>query len=447
MTLSKKYEKVIQVELNEISDLVINELISRDKLPNFKKLNENWGFLKTTSETEYQNLEPWIQWVTAHTGKTFDEHQIFRLSDIHNLKHTQIWEELSAKGIESGIIGSMNATRRNTEGGIFFPDPWAKENESHPDDLKPLWSLISSRVQGHATGGIPLGDAIKGFKSCLSYNLPFGLYYTLGSQLVGQKLNPKTKWKLAGYFDLMLAEIFNSIYNKTNFGYYTLFLNSVAHYQHHYWRNFDKSPFDPAINYTDIESDHDPVTFGYEMYDKILGDIMKLADDKTLVIVVSALTQVPYVEKEEQGGMNYYRLNNHQEFSETIGLDSDAYKIFPLMSRDWQVKYEDEPSRKRALDILKNLSINGSPLFNLKENTPGYIFIETEYTKGVERGDKIMDAQGNPIAEFNNVFTNIAIKSGHHSGIGNLWVSDTAVNSRSEMPLTDLYGLTLEALV
>ena len=449
MKLSKTYKNVVQIELNEISESIITQLISKGKLPNFAKLNEEWTYLQTTSEVVYENIEPWIQWVTAHTGKTFDEHKIFRLSDVHDLEHKQIWETLSERNIESGIIGSMNATRRETEGGIFFPDPWAKNNAAYPDNLKPLWALISSRVQGHATGSVPIKDALKGLQSCLKYKLPLSLYTKLATQMIGQKLNPKTKWKLAAYFDLMLAEIFDTIYKGTDFGFYTLFLNAVAHYQHHYWRNFDRSSFDPSITYPDIEAEHDPISFGYEMYDKIVGKVLNLSDKTTLVIIASGLSQIPYTEKEEQGGMNYYRLNSHQEFAEKIGLNKEEFTIYPLMSRDWQIKYSTEESRKKAIKILNGLKVNSKKLFNIKENTEGYIFVETEYTKGCDKGVNILNQVDEPIVDFNNVFTNIAIKSGHHSGIGNLWISDKEIKKQYEdkkIPLTDLYSIPLNVL-
>lgn len=452
MKLSRTYKRIIQIELNEISYPIIEQLIAKGKLPNFAKLNKEWSYLKTSSEQEYDKLEPWIQWVTAHTGKTFEEHQIFRLSDAHQLKQKQIWEELSENKVESGIIGSMNATRNNTEGGIFFPDPWAKHNDSYPDNLKPLWDLISRRVNAHATSSsLSIGDMMKGLKTCMDFRLPLGLYFKMARQIIGQKANPKTKWKLAAVFDLFLAEILKSVLKRTDFGYYTLFLNSIAHYQHHYWRNFDRSPFDKSINYPDIAQEHDPIAFGYEMYDKILGEILKLIgkDEDTLVIVASGLSQVPYTEKEAEGGMNYYRLNDHTAFAEKLGLTGDDFSIFPLMSRDWQIKYNSDAARQKALYVLNDLTINGEQLFNLKENTEGYVFVETKYTRGIEDGDQIKDANGKGIANFNEIFTNIAIKSGHHVGIGNLWFSDTALQDYffgKKIPLTQLYTLTLEAL-
>ena len=36
-------------------------------------------FLITESESEYENLEPWIQWPSVHTGLPFKDHKILRL--------------------------------------------------------------------------------------------------------------------------------------------------------------------------------------------------------------------------------------------------------------------------------------------------------------------------------------------------------------------------------
>jgi hypothetical protein len=47
-----------------------------------------------------------------------------------------------------------------------------------------------------------------------------------------------------------------------------------------------------------------------------------------------------------------------------------------------------------------------------------------------------------------DVFTNTAIKSGHHTGIGNLWLSEKHkdVPNGQKIPLTFLYDFTQIAL-
>ena len=446
------FKRVIQLELNEISYPVIASMMARNELPNFQMINRRWHYHETTSETTYNKIEPWIQWVTAHTGKQFAQHQIFRLGDAHELKHPQLWETLSNEGIESGIIGSLNTIRRATKAGMFFSDPWAVQNDSYPEKIRPLWNLISSRVKGHATSEVSVKDMLKGLQSCLSLRIPPRIYLTIANQMLLQKKNKLYKWRLAAIFDLFQAEIFKSILKSTNFGYYTLLLNSVAHYQHHYWRNFDRSHFDKNIHYKDIGADHDPISFGYKIMDQIIGDIFKMTagDQDTLVLVVSGLSQEPYVEHEAIGGMNYYRLIDHAAFAKLLGLDKDkGFEVYPLMSRDWQIKYSNEQTRLEALKKLSELTIKGEALFSIKENTKGFIFIETKFYKAETQGETIKDGKGTVICLFDKVFSNIAIKSGHHRGEGNLWVSKGGFSSildRHSFPLAELYDLTLEAL-
>ena len=70
---------LIFIELNEINFEAVSFYIDRGKnLSGFKKLIEK-GFKNTEAEPEYENLEPWVQWPSVHTGKTYDEHKVFRL--------------------------------------------------------------------------------------------------------------------------------------------------------------------------------------------------------------------------------------------------------------------------------------------------------------------------------------------------------------------------------
>ena len=52
--------KLIFIELNEINfDTAYSYIEGGEDLPGFKKLFEN-GITNTISETEYENLEPWV---------------------------------------------------------------------------------------------------------------------------------------------------------------------------------------------------------------------------------------------------------------------------------------------------------------------------------------------------------------------------------------------------
>ena len=53
---------MISIELNELNIDWIKHYISNGELKNFKKLFDNYQIIETTSESRYEELEPWIQW-------------------------------------------------------------------------------------------------------------------------------------------------------------------------------------------------------------------------------------------------------------------------------------------------------------------------------------------------------------------------------------------------
>jgi hypothetical protein len=440
--VSSGYRRVIQIEFNEISDPIVQQLMDEGALPNFARMEREWCSYETIAEDEYKHLEPWIQWPTVHTGKAFADHKLFHLSDAARLEHDQIWETLADAGIESAILGSMNTTRGRATGGIFFPDPWARSNDAYPDALKPLWGVISSRVQTHAVAPPSKADLLKGLLASREYGLPASLYARIAKQLLRQRFDRLSSWRLASLFDEYLTEIFLTLMKGTSFGFNTLFLNSVAHYQHHYWRNFDPKPFADEVRAPDCHPVDDPVRVGYLKYDEILGRVLDARQPSDLVVVLSGLSQRPFVTMEGQGGMNYYRLRDHEGFARSLGLQGE---VFPLMSRDWQIK-PPAAQREDALALLSGLRVQDEPLFHVVDNDNDTLFLETSFTRGNAADATVVRADGSAVGRFGDLFVNIAVKSGHHDTRGMLWVSEPRAGDRQQVPLTAVRDIPLAAL-
>ena len=90
-------KNIILLELNEINFDAVNFYIKRGEyLFGFKKLIDQ-GIVDTQAEPEYEYLEPWVQWPSVHTGKTYDEHQVFRLGDFINSNDEQFFEKVEKK--------------------------------------------------------------------------------------------------------------------------------------------------------------------------------------------------------------------------------------------------------------------------------------------------------------------------------------------------------------
>ena len=74
-------KKLFILQVNEVNFDLVKKYVNKYNFPNLKKLITNFNFIETSSETKYENLEPWIQWVSFYTGKTAEEHKVFHLND------------------------------------------------------------------------------------------------------------------------------------------------------------------------------------------------------------------------------------------------------------------------------------------------------------------------------------------------------------------------------
>jgi hypothetical protein len=169
--------------------------------------------------------------------------------------------------------------------------------------------------------------------------------------------------------------------------------------------------------------------------------------DSTLVIIASGLSQIPDVRHEHEGGMNYYRLNDHKIFARLVGLTDQT--IFPLMSRDWQIKVDSKDSAKFVCHTLSGLKVSNEPLFAISQDIEGFVFVETQITKHIEPDAVITDTDQRSIGRFHDLFTNIAVKSAHHTGVGTMWVNKPEVlgGNTKTLPLTQMYHIGLDTLV
>lgn len=89
--------------MKSIFDTAYSYIEGGEDLPGFKKLFEK-GITDTKSETEYENLEPWVQWPSVPTGKTYGEHKVFRLGDFINSTDEQFFEQVEKAGFSVGAV-------------------------------------------------------------------------------------------------------------------------------------------------------------------------------------------------------------------------------------------------------------------------------------------------------------------------------------------------------
>src|SRR5437588_8132946 len=152
-------DNVILLEFNELCPSLMSRFIGQGHLPNFKKFSAESSVFVTEAEERAPYLDPWIQWVTVHTGLNFRDHGLERLNEGHTLRAKRVWDFVCEEGDPVWVCGSMNVGYRPGLKGAVMPDPWTTQVAPAPEDLKPYFSFIQRNVLEYTNERVPLTRA------------------------------------------------------------------------------------------------------------------------------------------------------------------------------------------------------------------------------------------------------------------------------------------------
>ena len=424
---------MILLALNELNLDYIKGYISQGKLPSFNKLLKH-GLVTTTSEVKHELLEPWIQWVTVQTGKSFDEHQVFRLGDMVDRSDlNQIFDDLEKSGLSIGAISPFNADNRLANAKFFIPDPWTHTKVSGGYIIEKLSRTVSSFVNSNASGKAALIDIIW-------LLLGFVVYVRVKRwpkffKLLSVREKPGIK---AAILDMILLEVFVTLQKKHKPDYSHLFFNGGAHVQHHYMFNSAQYTGDLKNPEWYCPANWDPVLMMLETYDVIIGDLLESGER---IIGVTGLHQIPH---EEQ--TFYWRPVIHKEFLIEAGLVGD-FDVIPRMSRDFLIEVSSEED---ALEIERHLgefkdSVRQKMVFNV-DNRGKSLFVEVVYDDDLVDGMSFDGPNGISIQSLKSKLAFVAIKNGKHDSIGYIF-SNMPMDLSKSIKLTQVYDfIKLNAL-
>ena len=339
------------IELNEINFDFLQNYIQKYDLKYLSNISDLKKF-KTQSETEYDKLEPWIQWVSVHTGKNYNEHKIFRLGDINKYSGNQIFETIEKMGYSVGAISPMNADMRMSKPDFFIPDPWTDSKTDGSFWSSKIYDVLKQVVNDNSEGKITLKSkfflilALLKFAKIKNYMEYFCLAFGA--------FNGK-RWNKALFLDLFVCDVFMSLTLKNKTDFSTLFLNSFAHLQHHYFYNsefYNGNHINPKEH---ISQNYDPMKDGALFFNNRIKDLLTSLEGYDFLIA-TGLSQVPY-----KGEKYYYRLKNHSYFLELLELD--YIKVNKRMTRDFEITFQSNTLRNNALNILTKIKINNTSVF------------------------------------------------------------------------------------
>jgi hypothetical protein len=424
---------LILVELNEVNFEFVEHYTRRGELPAFAQLIGAHGYARTRSEDVYEQIEPWIQWVTVHTGKSYAEHKVFRLGDGPRAGVAQIWEQLEKKGLRVGAFSPMNAGNALAQAAFFVPDPWTRTEVAAPPLMRAAYSAVCQAVGDNADGRITPVSALQLAAGLLAYARVRHWPRYIADAAAGLRQH----WPRAVFLDRFLADCFFSLWKRTRPDFASVFFNGAAHIQHHYLFNSTayQGPYRNPPWY--LQDGVDPVLEIYRLYDSLLADCLAL-EPRPRLMLATGLHQDPVNEP-----VFYWRLRDHAGFLDSIGC---AYsRVEPLMSRDFLITCNSSAqAAATAVRLASGRSADGLPLFEV-DNRGETLFVTFSYPREVKPG-LAAGFDGAAITDLAPAVVFVAIKNGHHNGIG--YFLDSGAHSApgaEPIPLTDLWQRMVSA--
>jgi hypothetical protein len=414
--------RVILLEFNELSPTLIQQFIQQGVLPNFARLHrESYTYVTEAEETE-PNLEPWIQWVTVHTGLSYKQHGVFTLGDGHKLDAPRVWDLVSNAGRRVLVFGSMNAAYGQPFNGIVLPDPWSTGITPLPmEELEPYMHFVRGQVQEYIADSTNISalDTLRFIGFMATHGLSVRTISAIICQLRDER-SDRGRWKRASILDRLQWDVFRYYYRKSEPAFATFFLNSTAHYQHVYWRNMDSAPFSVKPSEADQREYSFAVRFGYQQMDKIVGDCLDMAGPTTTLVLSSALSQQPCLKYESTGGKTFYKILNPDHFFELVGIRSN-YTYAPVMSEEFHLYMSTEDNARDAVERLAALQVGGKRAF-LASSRGNEVFAGCQIYHTLSDDEMLTGLKGKAVP-FSRYFYKADItKSGMHHPDGILWI-------------------------
>lgn len=405
MTVHTK--NTLVVELNEFNYDLLSATVKRYPLPTLRKIMD---FSKSSYRTpdRYNSgyLEPWVQWVSIHTGLPSMVHGIKHLGDVPHLNVEQCWETLSRHGVTTGVWGVMNGEKRQAEHALFFlPDPWTFSEWASPAELNHLLRLpryVAKHYQSLRYIKI-LAESLKFFRFLIRAKmLPTFLKESL-KLFTSLKTFGFQHFIFISYFDYLSTQLFIAYKKKYQPRCAFLFLNSLAHLQHHHWREG-----------TDTATPE--ILFGLQTLDRTFEALLHAFPDDAIVFH-NGLSQM---NTNHERPWVLYRQKDPAHFLKA--LDVPAIRVEQHMTHDGHAFFANAHDCDAAFEAMRHATLCGKPLFRVEKNPsdPCKLFYMLIFTDALEPSDHPTFIFSQKSFSFFEYFDRIVTRTGRHLPIGQI---------------------------
>ncbi|MCW7537519.1 hypothetical protein OOT46_06595 [Aquabacterium sp. A7-Y] len=342
--------KVLLLEFNEINWHVVDRLIaSRGEsfLPNLSRLRREgaWGVQSAVERPPL--LDPWITWVTLHTGVSQAVHGATVLEQKgETIRSKRTWHYVSEAGRKVGVFGSISAYPPEPVKGYMVPGPFAPGDETYPPRLQPVQAINRRYTQVHNKTTRPPGmlENVATGARLFGLGLKPSTCVRIAGQLARERVSPHLRWQRVSLQPRLNFDFFASLYRNERPDFATWHSNHAAHYMHHYWRAWDDSDF-PVKSPPDEKRKYgEAVPYGYRVCDELLGRAMRLIDRDTVLVLASSMGQQPYISEKYREGKVVVRVKDIEALLKVLGREG-VTEVVPTMVPQWNIHVPDAEAR------------------------------------------------------------------------------------------------------
>ena len=441
--MSGNANRMLILEFNELCPRLLARFMDEGRLPNFSRLHRTSHVYTTTTNDEH--LEPWVQWVNFHHGVPEARHGVVDLDQGHTVGEPAFWDLLAREGRSALVFGAMNTAPARSARDTLIPDAWSA-HVPVPAEFRPFYDFVRSHILGH-TGGAARAALGPFLRFMASHGLSFPTVMHLVGQIVHERVSRRdVRWRRACALDYLQWDVFEHLWRSRRPDLAVFFSNSTAFLQHRYWRHMEPEQYRVRPGAEALHTYGGAIRYGYEKMDRMVGKALSMADERTAIAFVTALSQQPNLRYEDIGGKFVYRPKDFRELLDLAGIAAQA-SVEPVMTHQAWLTCRDEAQAAASAAALLGLRMDGEPIMSARQ-AGNRVFFDCKFISRVPEDSVIEVAGRGERTPFLHHFGPVGeIVNGRHHPDGAFWVRTPGQSEQrlheAKLPLEEAFHIVL----
>jgi hypothetical protein len=293
---------------------------------------------------------------------------------------------------------------------VFVPDPWTFSEDAYPAEYRGLIALPRYLAKNYLDFSklTAVGKGLDLVRTLLRSTRGGDFIDGLRLFWPGFRQFGPTNAVFIVFFEYLSAMAFIRAVERYRPDAAIVFINMLAHVQHHYWKSGDGT-------------DCPRIAFAATATNEILGKMLARCEAivrSGRIALMNALSQTCTI---DEPPWILYRPNNHAALVSFLGIE--ATQVEPLMTYDAHVFFASPEQAASGAAILQGARIDGKPMFFVEPDShdPCKLFYRVAMSDPV--GPDVEFVYRNKAARFADYFTAIVQRTGKHNQNGDLFAN------------------------